>query len=193
MSVKSLKRISCSQYRNYSFCNVHFTFFPASKNQDENMYTTILASKKQEDLAEEICRLLERQRDVTVEERGRVISNSKDKQGCSSKLLDYIKSQKATGIVILSSEELCKLIKGQENVPLQITGEDVDFDSRILSEAFQKDTDVKKKILIVVPNGSVDHLSSLLRGVDVVSLDTNEDSWSKVIVAKFRKKNELRS
>jgi len=162
-----------------------------SRNQNENMYTTILASKTQQKLAGKLMRALERTGEVLVESKESVVGNSNHKKECAENTVRYIRSKRVTGVVVLSSKELDSFLQENGSVQLQIAGEDAALDCKYLAGAFKAQEDIKSKLLVVVPNGGAD-CPTCLQGVDILQLSGDDSSWDKDIVARFMQKISMR-
>lgn len=162
------------------------------RNQNESMYTTILASKTQKKIALKLMRALERTGEVQVESKSSVIPCSGDRKACAEETVKYIELQRVTGVVLLSSKELDGFLRGDGELNLQINGENVELDSRCIAEAFKRNQNVRSKILVVVPNGGAGTRVDFLQDVDLLELGEDETTWNKDIVAKFMKKVTLR-
>ena len=168
-------------------------FFAADpRNQNDNMYTTILASRSQEELASRLVNLLQRTKEVIVEPKDTVVRKNGNQRACAEATVKYITERHVTGIVVLSSEELDRFLSGAGGVKLQITGEDVELDYQYIANAFMKDQTVRSKLLLVVPRRGTRSQINSLQNVDLVELGEDQTTWGKDIVARFMQKNHMK-
>lgn len=152
------------------------------------MYTTIIGSKLERDLAWHVRLALERVGDIIVESKETVVPNESKKEANSDELIKYIKQNHVTGVLVLSSDELDKFLEGNENIVLQITEQNVSLDSKSIADAFKTDSNVRKKLLLVVRQNGKKSKLGCLQNVDFLELDDDEEDWADQIKTKFEQK-----
>eukprot|EP00794_Sanderia_malayensis_P018138 gene18138-19948_t len=173
-----------------------FKFFSKSKkskyNNSDDKYTAILASDSHQEYAEDIMDRLQRSGQVIVNGKEDVVSGQRGSACANSQqVVQYIEKDWVTALVILSSDELERFFAGSSAVQLQLTGENVNLDARMIAESFKENTKIRSKLLVVVLPGERASCPTILQGVDVVHVGSDKKKWASDVVGKFMKKITL--